>query len=669
MQTINFCKKISIKYFESNAQYLDMVEFYKGSHIQQVSALVILHATKFMPKSLACKFTFKKQPSNLFGFELVYATNPPFDNKDVQGAIKQAISEIKPYLREIKLLAFISIINNTIKDVRQSEGVFSSEDGVFLILNALKKDINSAVGTIESPISKLEKAIVNLTSFDDVGISDIGENFIPEIITSKELLDNKSKPIKALVSQLCIVACADSVKEGLLTTTLHSNIADHSSTIASKRLVTITPALLLTAMLGTPQLLEYAANLFGLNKNDMEFSQDIREYRDELMEYISTKTFESNENSVRKETYWIAKAEECKSLIKLSKECEYFLGALCNKNTNKVREQLQHITSSENWRYIGQQLTDFTKSNMLTPKSNVQKYSIARSIKHYLNNQVLGQHQAVEAISSTLSSMLLNKPKQHLGVATFIGTGGVGKTFLAEKLAESLNLYMSLGFKCKIINCEQYTDERDVLKLWGSGSQYVNSEMGELTMKVTKHPRHIIVFDEIEKAHPAVVQSLLTLIDKGTGKDRTSEKEVDFSSCLFIFTTNLGHKTIEQFNNSDVEIDLTDLLSNANDRNALSSEMVNRLNAGDIVLFNKLKSKDYIKLATTASDRFLEGNAIDWKGLLPELIIDTLGGNISPRSINTQADKLQGAIMSKVMNTLPEEQLFKLNNITVSKGE
>jgi ATP-dependent Zn protease len=673
MKDLNpFYKKILAQYCGANENLHQVLCTNDKTLTQQAFALPLLHACKFMPKSVANEFIFIKKGIAVFGFDFDFKKAIEFEKEEFLKALDKASKEIAPTVLELSASDFINNVQMAINELPQTNDAFYASTGMASILNKLSK----APGVSQWVITSFSNENDVLVDLDDNYFEDIEPNWatsfiedpLPEKMTSKAFISNEKSCIKDLVKQCCWVACAESINAGVLTATLNSTTYSQKDRWTQKNLVALTPSLLLTSIFGSSLMLEYLANVFELNKCEIKFPERIYNQRNDLMEHMVTKTFESVENGQRKETHWVAKAEECKASLALDKQCTYFLGALFSDNSFcSLHERIEYLSSRSNWQYIGDVLGQFIQMNVANKASRIQKLSTIKSINNTLNNQVLGQPHAVDTVCSAVSSMLLKKTKVHLGVSTFLGTSGVGKTFLAEKLADTLNEKMNLGFKCTVINMEQYTDEKDVLKLFGSGSQYVSAEYGELTTAVVKYPRHVFVFDEAEKGHSVALQSLLTLIEKGRTKDRTTEREVDFSSCHFIFTTNLGSEIIEQLDDLDVEINLNDLLSNTRSKNALSNEMVNRLASGSLALFKKLSARDFIHLAVSVDDGSLGGGAFDWKNNIPELILNTLGGDVTARNIRTQAEKLETAVESRAINLLPEASLSKLENITVTQ--
>lgn len=157
-----------------------------------------------------------------------------------------------------------------------------------------------------------------------------------------------------------------------------------------------------------------------------------------------------------------------------------------------------------------------------------------------IKNNLFGQDEIVENVINNIRTKKLFEDYSSPTVLFFVGESGVGKTFLAEQLAK--NIYQN---KIKIINCEMYKEKHAVANLIGSPKGYVDSDKGSELFEYIKHnPESIVLFDEIEKAHPDFYDILLTFLEKGllTDKDGTI---IDARRCLMIFTSNVGNETLK----------------------------------------------------------------------------------------------------------------------------
>ena len=164
-----------------------------------------------------------------------------------------------------------------------------------------------------------------------------------------------------------------------------------------------------------------------------------------------------------------------------------------------------------------------------------------------LNDEVIGQPQAVESVARAIkrARVGLKSPDKPIGSFIFVGPTGVGKTYLAKSLAKSL-----FGDDDAMIRIDmsEYMEKHSVSRLVGSPPGYVGyDEGGQLTEAVRRKPYSVVLFDEIEKAHPDVFNMLLQILDDGRltdGQGRT----VDFKNTVLIMTSNVGATLLKKQN-------------------------------------------------------------------------------------------------------------------------
>ena len=166
-----------------------------------------------------------------------------------------------------------------------------------------------------------------------------------------------------------------------------------------------------------------------------------------------------------------------------------------------------------------------------------------RSLEDILHKRIVGQDEAVLAVSKAIkrSRVGLKDPKRPIGSFLFLGPTGVGKTELSKALAEAL-----FGDEKNMIRVDmsEYMERHSVSKMIGSPPGYVGyDEGGQLSDKVRRNPYSVILFDEIEKAHPDVFNILLQVLDDGMITD-SKGRRVDFKNTIIIMTSNLGAEKI-----------------------------------------------------------------------------------------------------------------------------
>ena len=169
------------------------------------------------------------------------------------------------------------------------------------------------------------------------------------------------------------------------------------------------------------------------------------------------------------------------------------------------------------------------------------------NLEEILHKKVIGQNQAVEAVSNAVrrARVGLKDPQKPVGTFIFVGPTGVGKTYLAKALAETL-----FGDEDSMIRIDmsEYMEKHSVSRLVGSPPGYIgHDEGGQLTEAVRRKPYSVILFDEVEKAHPDVFNILLQILDDGRLTD-SKGRTVDFKNTVIIMTSNVGATSLKKQN-------------------------------------------------------------------------------------------------------------------------
>ncbi|MGI5058056.1 ATP-dependent chaperone ClpB [Treponema pectinovorum] len=284
----------------------------------------------------------------------------------------------------------------------------------------------------------------------------------------------------------------------------------------------------------------------------------------------------------------LAKAAEYKYSI--IPELEKSLAASEASNQKNLNEDVQSLlrqeVTEEDIARVVSVWTGIPVSKMMT--SEKQKYIELESVLH---KRVIGQDEAVKVVSDAIrrNKAGLNDPNRPLGSFMFIGPTGVGKTELAKTLADFLfNDEKALTR----IDMSEYMEKYSVSRLIGAPPGYVGyDEGGQLTEAVRRRPYSVILFDEVEKAHPDVFNVLLQVLDDGRLTDGQG-RVVDFKNTIIIMTSNLGSDLILAAGD-DKNFDLEKLKGELNSllKSTFRPEFLNRID--EIVMFNRL-SKDVI---------------------------------------------------------------------------
>ena len=222
-------------------------------------------------------------------------------------------------------------------------------------------------------------------------------------------------------------------------------------------------------------------------------------------------------------------------------------------------------------------------------------------LEDILHKRVVGQNEAVEAVAKAIrrSRVGLQDSKRPIGSFLFMGQTGVGKTELCKAIAEAM---FDDENNIVRIDMSEYMESHSVSKLIGSPPGYVGyDEGGQLTEQVRRHPYSVVLFDEIEKAHPDVLNALLQLLDDGRltdGQGRT----VSFKKTIVIMTSNLGAKEVKEHRkqlgfgdyDDEDEIDSKKIYMDAL-KNKFKPEFINRIDV--ICIFEPLTQDDLVKIA------------------------------------------------------------------------
>ena len=219
-----------------------------------------------------------------------------------------------------------------------------------------------------------------------------------------------------------------------------------------------------------------------------------------------------------------------------------------------------------------------------------------------IHKRIVGQDKAVSAVSRAIrrGRAGLKDPKRPMGTFLFCGPTGVGKTELTKALAEAM-----FGDENAMIRLDmsEFMEKHTVSKLIGSPPGYVGfDEGGQLTEKVRRKPYSVILFDEIEKAHPDVFNALLQILDDGILTDSQGRK-VDFKNCVIIMTSNVGARLINEEKatfgftaneNSHSEEKIKEAVMSEL-KNTFRPEFLNRID--DTIVFTRLSEEDIKEIA------------------------------------------------------------------------
>ena len=279
----------------------------------------------------------------------------------------------------------------------------------------------------------------------------------------------------------------------------------------------------------------------------------------------------------------------------------------------EIEEQLKEGKNhwKDNNKSAGLVITDKDIAEIIGEWTNIPASKVAeeegerlKKLEEILHARVIGQHEAVSAVSRAIrrGRAGLSDPKRPTGSFLFLGPTGVGKTELSKALAEAM-----FGSEDAMIRVDmsEYMEKHAVSKFVGSPPGYVGyDEGGQLTEKIRRQPYSVILFDEIEKAHPDVFNIMLQLLDDGILTD-SQGRRVDFRNTVIIMTSNLGAKDILNTtttkmgfgtsNDTEADSDAIREKVMAKVKDAFRPEFLNRID--EIIVFDRLKEEDIKEIA------------------------------------------------------------------------
>lgn len=285
------------------------------------------------------------------------------------------------------------------------------------------------------------------------------------------------------------------------------------------------------------------------------------------------------------------------------------------------------------------------------------------NIEEIIHNRVVGQEEAVKAVSKAIrrGRVGLKDPKRPVGSFIFLGPTGVGKTELCKALAQAMfgdeNAMLRLDMS-------EYMEKHTVSKLIGSPPGYVGfDEGGQLTEMVRRKPYSVILFDEIEKAHPDVFNMLLQILDDGRLTD-SQGRTVDFKNTVIIMTSNVGARQIAEKSGETLGFVTADKKEKSQEeiKNSVMGELkklfrpefLNRVD--DIIVFNKLSQEEIKQIAVKMLD--------DLKQRVSSMDIEL---SFTDKAVSAIADEgfddtygarpLRRAIQNKIEDALSEKML------------
>lgn len=318
----------------------------------------------------------------------------------------------------------------------------------------------------------------------------------------------------------------------------------------------------------------------------------------------------------------------------------------------RIEKELQELKEKDKRKLLSDAVSEEDICTVISKWTNIPLSKLLSSekekllhLEETLGKRVIGQEEALHLVSEAIikSRSGIKDPNRPIGSFIFLGPTGVGKTEVARSLADAL---FDDEKHMVRIDMSEYMEKFSVSRLIGSPPGYVGyEEGGQLTEAVRRNPYSIVLFDEIEKAHPEVLNLLLQILDDGRITD-SNGRTVDFKNTIIIMTSNLGSEHVLEGQKEAVLKDL---------KQAFRPEFINRID--EVIVFNALSKEDMYNILEKLLhdlEKRLEDRAI-------HLLLDK---EVKDKLIEEGYDALYGArplkrVVSKTIESLLAHEMIK----------
>ena len=359
------------------------------------------------------------------------------------------------------------------------------------------------------------------------------------------------------------------------------------------------------------------------------------------------------------------KSEEEK-LVALGEEADYEKLAQIRCEIAKINEKSEELKEKA----FGKKVSESDLAHVLElwtgiPSSKIQENEFKKLefLEENIKKKIIGQDEAVDAVAAAIRRnriklSLRRRPASFI----FVGSTGVGKTELVKVLASEL--FDSPDALIRV-DMSEYMEKHSASKIVGSPPGYVGyDEAGQLTEKIRQRPYSVILFDEIEKAHPDVMNILLQILDEGKITD-SHGRVVNFENTVIVMTSNAGSNKKDGslgFGKTENELVKEKVMKSL--KEFLRPEFISRID--EIIVFNKLSYDDYVKIAALIIDEYKESlKERDIKLSYDKKVLELLAEKVSKRSSGARdlRNSIRKEVEDKISMAIIKNESFDIGDI------
>lgn len=359
------------------------------------------------------------------------------------------------------------------------------------------------------------------------------------------------------------------------------------------------------------------------------------------------------------------KSEEEK-LVALGEEADYEKLAQIRCEIAKINEKSEELKEKA----LGKKVSESDLAHVLElwtgiPSSKIQENEFKKLefLEENIKKKIIGQDEAVDAVAAAIRRnriklSLRRRPASFI----FVGSTGVGKTELVKVLAREL--FDSPDALIRV-DMSEYMEKHSASKIVGSPPGYVGyDEAGQLTEKVRQRPYSVILFDEIEKAHPDVMNILLQILDEGKITD-SHGRVVNFENTVIVMTSNAGSNKKDGslgFGKTENELVKEKVMKSL--KEFLRPEFISRID--EIIVFNKLSYDDYVKIAELIIDEYKESlKERDIKLSYDKKVLELLAEEVSKGSSGARdlRNVIRKEVEDKISMAIVKNESFNIGDI------